>query len=167
MKDCATPEFKEYGRQVVENSRTLCNELINRGYKIVTGGTDTHLFSVDLRSVGLNGSKAEKVLEEISIAVNKNTCPGDKSALTPSGIRIGAPALTSRNFKKEEFLQVADFIDQGFKLAVEINQAPGGQLLKDFKEKMQRPEFQEKIKVLREKVENFAVQFPMPGFDDY
>lgn len=61
----------------------------------------------------MNGSKAEKVLEEISIAVNKNTCPGDKSALNPSGIRIGTPALTSRDFKEADILQVADFIDQG------------------------------------------------------
>jgi len=167
LKDCATEEFRQYGRQVIENSQTLCNELIRRGYKIVTGGTENHLFSVDLRSVGLNGSKGEKVLEEISIATNKNTCPGDKSALSPSGIRIGTPALTSRNFKKEEFLRVADFIDQGFKLAVEINQAPGGQTLKDFKEKMVRPEFQQKLKALKEQVENFAVQFPMPGLDDY
>ncbi len=106
-------DFKKYGQQVVENSRTMCNELIKRGYKVVTGGTDTHLFSVDLRSVGLNGSKGERVLEEISIAVNKNTCPGDKSALNPSGIRIGTPALTSRNFKQEDILKVADFIDQG------------------------------------------------------
>lgn len=81
------------------------------------GGTETHLFSVDLRSVGLNGSKAEKVLEEISIAVNKNTCPGDKSAMNPSGIRIGTPALTSRNFKEADILQVADFIDQGIKIS--------------------------------------------------
>lgn len=167
LKDCATEEFRQYGRQVIENSQTMCNELIRRGYKIVTGGTENHLFSVDLRSVGLNGSKGEKVLEEISIATNKNTCPGDKSALSPSGIRIGTPALTSRNFKQEEFLKVADFVDRGFKLAVEINQAPGGQTLKDFKEKLLRPEFQQKIKDLREQVENFAVQFPMPGLDDY
>lgn len=114
LKDCLTDSFKEYGRQVVANSRAMCNELIKRGYQVLTGGTDCHLFSVDLRSVGLNGSKAEKVLEEISIAVNKNTCPGDKSAMNPSGIRIGAPALTSRNFKEKEFLQVADFVDQGW-----------------------------------------------------
>jgi glycine hydroxymethyltransferase len=113
LKDAMSPGFKQYGEQVVKNSKALCNELVKRGYKIVTGGTDTHLFSVDLRSVGLNGSKAEKVLEEISIAVNKNTCPGDKSALTPSGIRIGSPALTSRNFNENDFLKVADFIDQG------------------------------------------------------
>jgi glycine hydroxymethyltransferase len=113
LKDCLSDDFKAYGRQVVANSRAMCDELIKRGYKIVTGGTDTHLFSIDLRSVGLNGSKAEKVLEEISIAINKNTCPGDKSALTPSGIRIGTPALTSRNFKESDILRVADFMDQG------------------------------------------------------
>jgi glycine hydroxymethyltransferase len=113
LKDVMSEDFKNYGHQVINNSRALCNELLKRGYKVVTGGTDTHLFSVDMRSVGLNGSKAEKVLEEISIAVNKNTCPGDKSALTPSGIRIGTPALTSRNLKEEDMLRVADFIDQG------------------------------------------------------
>lgn len=69
-----------------------------------------------MRSVGLNGGKAERVLEEISIAVNKNTCPGDKSAMNPSGIRIGSPALTSRDFKEKDFLRVADFIDQGLNL---------------------------------------------------
>ncbi len=115
LKDCLSDDFKAYGRQVVANSKAMCDELIKRGYKIVTGGTDTHLFSIDLRSVGLNGSKGEKVLEEISIAINKNTCPGDKSALTPSGIRIGTPALTSRNFKESDILRVADFIDKGNK----------------------------------------------------
>lgn len=113
LKDCLSDGFKEYGKQVLANSRAMCQEMMNRGYKVITDGTDSHLFSVDLRSVGLNGSKAEKVLEEISIAVNKNTCPGDKSAMTPSGIRIGTPALTSRNLKEQEFLQVADFVDQG------------------------------------------------------
>ena len=113
LKDCCTDDFKEYARQTVANSRAMCEELISRGYKIVTGGTDCHLFSVDLRTVGLNGSKAEKLLEEISIAVNKNTCPGDKSALTPSGVRIGLPALTSRDMKEKDVIQVADFVDQG------------------------------------------------------
>jgi glycine hydroxymethyltransferase len=166
LRDCMSDNFKEYGRQVIANSRALCNELINRGYKIVTNGTDTHLFSVDLRSVGLNGSKAEKVLEEISIAVNKNTCPGDKSALTPSGIRIGTPALTSRNFKEEDILIVADFIDRGFKLAVEINKSAKGTLLKDFKERMHDEEIKNKLAELKQQVESFAVQYPMPGYEN-
>jgi len=166
LKDCLSDNFKEYAKQVIANSRAMCNELINRGYKIVTGGTDTHLFSIDLRSVGLNGSKAEKVLEDISIAINKNTCPGDKSALNPSGIRIGTPALTSRNLKEKEILQVADFIDQGLKLAVEINKAAASQTLKDFKEKMNDESFKVKISELRAKVEEYAVQFPMPGLEE-
>jgi glycine hydroxymethyltransferase len=120
LKDAMSDDFRQYGQQVINNSRALCNELIKRGYKIVTGGTDTHLFSVDLRSVGLTGSKGEKILEEISIAVNKNTVPGDKSALNPSGIRIGTPALTSRNFNEQDILRVADFIDQGIEMILII-----------------------------------------------
>jgi glycine hydroxymethyltransferase len=108
-------DFRIYGQQVINNSKAMSEELMKRGYKVVTGGTDTHLFSIDLRSVGLTGSKGEKILEELSIAVNKNTVPGDKSALNPSGIRIGTPALTSRNFKEEDIVKVADFIDQGLK----------------------------------------------------
>ena len=87
--------------------------------------------------------------------------------MTPSGIRIGTPALTSRNLKEADFLQVADFIDQGFKLAVEINKAAAGNTLKDFKEKMNDETFKAKIKELKEKIEAFAVAYPMPGFDDY
>lgn len=166
LKDCLTDGFKEYGQQVIKNSQALCNELIKRGYKIVTGGTDTHLFSVDLRSVGLNGSKAEKVLEEVSIAVNKNTCPGDKSALNPSGIRIGTPALTSRQFKEEDILKVGEYIDRGFQLAIEINKTARGTTLKDFKERMHDQDIKAKLKNLRDEIESFAVQYPMPGLDE-
>ena len=117
--------------------------------------------------MGLNGSKAEKVLEEIAIAVNKNTCPGDKSALNPSGVRIGTPALTSRNFKEADFLVVADFIDQGFKLAVEINKSAKGTTLKDFKERMGEEDVKKRLHELREKIEDFASQYPMPGLEDH
>ena len=80
---------------------------------IISGGTDNHLILVDLRPSGIDGARAEKVLEDISIALNKNTCPGDKSALKPSGLRIGSPALTSRNLKEKDFVQVSEFIHQG------------------------------------------------------
>lgn len=125
------------------------------------------MFLLDLKSVGLNGNKGERVLEEISIAVNKNTCPGDKSAMNPSGIRIGLPALTSRNMKEADIVQVADFVDQGFKLAIEINMEASSPLFKDFKEKLGTEKFQDKIKALKERVEEFALQFPMPGNDDF
>ena len=75
--------------------------------------------------------------------------------------------MTSRNFKEKEILQVADFIDQGFKLAIEINKAASGPLLKDFLAKMNSDEYKAKLKELRENVENFAVNFPMPGLDEY
>lgn len=87
MLQARTPEFVEYQKQVVKNAQELCNGLISRGYSIATGGTDVHLVLVDLRPFGLSGAKAEYILEEISIACNKNTVPGDKSALNPSGIR--------------------------------------------------------------------------------
>lgn len=167
LKDCMTDDFKTYGQQVVKNSIALCDELKNRGYTIVTGGTDTHLFCVDLRSVGLTGSKAERVLEEVSIAVNKNTCPGDKSALSPSGIRFGTPALTSRGLKEAEMLRVADFIDQGFKLTGEISAATDGKTLKDFKETMKTPVFEAKIIDLKTKIEAYAINFPMPGNEEF
>jgi glycine hydroxymethyltransferase len=71
---------------------------------------------VDLRSFGLSGSKAEKVLEAVSIDVNKNACPGEKDALNPSGIRIGTPAITSRTLKESDMEKIADFVDQGFSM---------------------------------------------------
>lgn len=77
------------------------------------GGTDNHIIWLDLRPTGLNGSRVEKVLEDISIACNKNTVPGDKSAMNPSGIRLGTPALTTRGLKESDMLQVAEFIHQG------------------------------------------------------
>ena len=77
------------------------------------GGTDNHLVLLDLRPNQLDGARAERVLEEIGIAVNKNTCPGDKSALKPSGLRIGTPALTSRDMKQDDIKKVVEFIDMG------------------------------------------------------
>lgn len=167
LKDVMTDRFVEYAKQTIANSKVMCNELMKRGYKIVTDGTDTHLFLLDLRSVGLNGSKGEKVLEEVSIACNKNTCPGDKSAMNPSGIRIGLPALTSRDMKEKDILQVADFVDQGFKLAMEVNKAAASPALRDFKEKLNTDEYQAKVKALRDNIENFAVKFPMPGNENF
>lgn len=163
LKQAATPEFKEYGQQVIANARVLSKELQDRGYKVVTGGTDTHLILVDLRPNGMDGARAEKVLEEVGIALNKNTCPGDKSALKPSGLRIGSPALTSRNFKEQDFVQVSEFIHQGLIITKEAMEGCGP-LLKDFKAKLHTDEtIKQKIAALKLQVENFALKFPMPG----
>jgi len=167
MKQAKSPEFKAYQEQVVSNSKTMCKALMDKGYHIVSGGTDNHLVLVDLRNKGLNGSRGDKILEDVGIAVNKNTCPGDKSALNPSGLRIGTPPLTSRNLKNNDFIQVVEFIDEALCLAQEVNKNASGTMLKDFKAALERPEYQAKVKDLKQRVEQFAVGFPLPGFDDW
>lgn len=167
MKQAASPEFKKYQEQVAKNAKVLGETLVSKGYTIVTGGTDNHLISLDLRPFGLNGARAERILEEVSIACNKNTVPGDKSALNPGGVRLGTPALTTRNLKEADIVKVVEFIDRGLKLAKEINQNAPGKLLVDFKATLEKAEFQAKIKVIRDDVEKFARQFPLPGYADY
>ena len=82
------------------------------GYTLVSGGTDNHLVLVDLKPSGVDGARAQSVLDLASITVNKNSVPGDKSAIIPGGVRIGTPALTTRGFKEEDFVKVADLLDR-------------------------------------------------------
>lgn len=113
MKQAKTKEFVEYQKQIVKNAKTLCASLEERGYKVCTDGTDVHIVLVDLRKTGISGAKAEKILEAVNIACNKNCVPGDKSALNPSGIRLGTPALTTRGLVEEDIDEVVDFICRG------------------------------------------------------
>lgn len=166
LKEALDPSFKIYQQQVVSNCRAMCKALIARGYTIVSGGTDNHLVLVDLRPMKSDGARAEKVLEEISIACNKNTCPGDKSALRPGGIRLGTPALTSRNLTETDIEKVVEFIHKGITLALEI-QSVSGPTLREFKAKLAEDDIiKQKIANVRAEVEAFAVTFPMPGHDD-
>jgi glycine hydroxymethyltransferase len=111
--EALTPDFKVYARRVVENAQTLAQALVDRGYAIVSGGTDTHLMLVDLRPKGLTGKAAEKTLGDAGITVNKNTVPDDpQSPFVTSGIRLGTPALTTRGMGPAEMLQVAELIDR-------------------------------------------------------
>jgi len=167
LKQAATQQFKVYQEQVLSNCQTLAKGLIQKGYTLVSGGTDNHLVWLDLRPSGTDGARAEKVLEDISIAVNKNTCPGDKSALRPGGLRLGTPALTSRDFKEQDFEKVVDFIHRGILITLEI-QSKCGLTLKEFKAKLVEDEFiQAKVQALRQEVETFAAQYSMPGFEDW
>ena len=107
------PEFAVYARQVVANAKTLGDALMERGYVLVSGGTDNHLLLVDLRSKGLTGKLVEETLDRAGITVNKNTVPGDTaSPFVTSGIRIGTPALTTRGMKEPEMRRVAELIDR-------------------------------------------------------
>jgi len=162
LKEAMEPEFKEYIRDVKKNAAKLAAELVAKGYKLVTGGTDNHLVLWDLRPQGLTGSKLEKVLEFASISTNKNSVYGDTSALAPGGVRLGTPALTSRGFKEKEMEKIAEFLDRGVKIAIEI-QSKVGKLMKDFTPAVENSE---EIKNLQHEVEEFASKFPMPGYLD-
>jgi len=106
------PEFKEYSRQVVANAKALAEGLIERGFAIVSGGTDTHLMLVDLRPKNLTGKVAEHMLNQAGITVNKNTIPDDpQSPFVTSGIRLGTPAVTTRGMGTAEMARIAGLID--------------------------------------------------------
>ena len=165
MKQVNTKEFVEYTQQVVKNAQHLANRLQEKGYKIVTKGTDNHIVWVDLRTVGLTGSKADKVLENISIACNKNTVPGDTNALNPGGIRLGTPALTTRGLKDKDIEQVVEYLDRALKIAIQAKDETKGRLLKDFVITLNQPKYQEQMNKLKEEVENYAENFFMPGYE--
>ena len=117
FKEALQPEFKEYAKQVVKNCKTLAEELMNRGYKLVSNGIDNHLILVDIYgSVGVTGKKAENILHEVNITCNKNAIPGDTQKPTvTSGVRLGTAAITSRGFKEDEIKLVAKFIDEALR----------------------------------------------------
>jgi len=142
LKEASTPEFKEYGKQIVQNAQTLAAGLIDKGFRLVTGGTDNHLLLIDLTSKKISGAEAEKALGKAGITVNKNTVPFDpRSPFDPSGIRLGTPALTTRGMKQAEMAQIADWIDRaitGYKDDTKLNN-------------------------LREAVKDFTTKFPLPS----
>jgi len=113
LKEAQAPEFKKYAQQVVKNAQVLAEELIKFGFDLITGGTDNHLLLIDLRKEKIGGKRAQEVLEEAGITVNKNTIPFDPAPpANPSGIRVGTPALTTRGMKEKEMRKIAGWINQ-------------------------------------------------------
>ncbi|OJJ78624.1 glycine hydroxymethyltransferase SHM2 [Aspergillus glaucus CBS 516.65] len=163
LKQAASPEFKQYQEQVIKNAKAFENESKRLGYKLVADGTDSHMVLVDLREKSLDGARVEAVLEQINIACNKNSIPGDKSALTPCGIRIGAPAMTTRGMGEEEFKRIAQYIDQAIKIckSVQAELPKPANKLKDFKAKVASETVSE-ILALRKEVAEWASTFPLP-----
>ncbi|CAM9161731.1 unnamed protein product [Sphacelaria rigidula] len=166
LRQAKSPEFVAYQKQVVRNSAALASALNGMGYELVSGGTDNHLVLVDLKkSAEMDGARVELILEMVNMATNKNTVPGDTSALNPGGVRMGAPALTSRGFTEEDFKQVAEFFHRGVELAKHIKHDTGGKM-KTFRESLadggsQWPE----LAGLKEDVVAFSRAFPAIGFD--
>merc|ERR1719511_22627 len=161
-----TEEFKHYQRETVKNAQVLGEELQKLGYKIVTGGTDNHIILCDLTAKKLSGSKAERILELVGISVNKNTVPGDKSAMNPSGVRFGTPSLTTRRFTQEDMKAVVQFIHRAFELALEIQGVSGPKLV-DWRKELGTPKFAEKVNVIKKDVETMALKFPHPGREEF
>ena len=111
FKEAAGPEFKVYARQVIDNARQMVKTMLDKGFRIVSGGTDSHLFLLDLTDKGITGKEAEEALDACSITVNKNTVPFEtRSPFVTSGIRIGTPALTTRGMKTDAMEQIAGMI---------------------------------------------------------
>jgi glycine hydroxymethyltransferase len=113
FKEALQPSFAEYAQQIVDNAKAMAAALRERGYDLVSGGTDNHLVLIDLRNKGLTGKEAEQALEAAGITANKNMVPfDDKSPFVTSGLRLGTPAMTTRGFGPDEFAHVAELIDR-------------------------------------------------------
>ena len=137
------PEFKDYANQVVKNAKKLAEELSERGFKLVTGGTKNHLILVDVySSFGIDGKTAERAMDKIGLTLNANSIPNDKlSMFTPSGIRLGTPAITSRGMKEEQMGQIAEWM----RFAIENRDNP------------------EELAKVKKEVADFAKLFPLPS----
>lgn len=120
LREAMTDEYKNYIGQVKNNARVLGDKLKDLGYKLSTDGTDNHLLLVNLRDKGITGSKVECILENVNISINKNSIIGDKSALSPGGIRIGLCAITTRGFKEEHCLELANLLNKAILIAMNI-----------------------------------------------
>uniref|UniRef100_A0A1D1ZX01 Serine hydroxymethyltransferase n=1 Tax=Auxenochlorella protothecoides TaxID=3075 RepID=A0A1D1ZX01_AUXPR len=163
LKQAAGPEFRAYQEQVLANCQALAKGLLDAGVNLVSGGTENHLVLADLRPRGVDGSRVERVLELAHIAANKNTVPGDVSAMVPGGLRMGTPALTSRGFVESDFAKVAAFVNRGVDIAKELK-GKHGPKLKDFRDAL-ATDVPPQIQELKEEVEAFATQFPTIGFE--
>ncbi len=179
LKQAQTPEFRTYQSQVLTNSKALARRLGEPkekgglGYKLVSGGTDNHLVLADLKPQGVDGARVERVLELVGVAANKNTVPGDKSALTPGGLRMGTPAMTTRGFGEDDFERVADIVDRAVTIAVRVDKAArkaaeekgegktAGRL-RTFLEYLGSGETDTEIVQLRSEVADWVGTYPLP-----
>ena len=144
LKEAQSKEFKEYSKQIVKNSRALAGSLSEKGYNIVSGGTDNHLFLVDtIKSIEKSGKEVSDILESVNITLNKNTIPNDpRKPWDPSGVRIGTPAITTRGMLEDDMIKIAEYMDR---------------ILKDSSN--------ENTELIKKEVKDFAKKFPIPGID--
>ncbi len=136
------PEFKEYAKQVIANSKVLAKEFMNMGYRVISDGTDNHLMVVDMTAKSINGREAEVILEKIGISVSRSTIPNDPNPpMKPSGVRFGTPALTTRGIKEEEIKKIALWINSAIEHRDEV----------------------EVLDSIKEEVKGMCLNFPIPS----
>lgn len=145
----------------------MAKEMMAKGYHVVSGGTDNHLILVNLKnSKDIDGARVENICDKVQITLNKNSVPGDKSALNPGGMRLGAHALTSRGFKEAEFKRVVELVDKAVEIAKEAKAKT--KTIKEFNAFIaDDAEINAKCDALRSEVNGFALKYPMPGFDGH
>lgn len=161
LKQVASPEYKAYMQQVKRNAQALAAALLRRNCRLVTGGTDNHMILWDLRNLGLTGKNFEKVCELCHITLNKVMVFDDNGSITPGGVRIGTPAMTSRGCVENDFETMADFLLKAAQITNSI-QREHGKLAKTF---LKGLENNKDVIELQTRVENFASMFAMPGFE--
>lgn len=164
LKEAADPAFKEYIRQVKANAVALADALQSHGYDLVTGGTENHLVLWNARRTGLSGSKLERLLELCDISVNKNTVIGDVSAVSPGGIRLGTPAMTTRGMVERDMVAVAALIDRVVRVGQRVQAGIESKKLVDFIAAIDSVA-REELERIRADVEALASTFPMPGIE--
>lgn len=160
LGEALKPEFKEYSKKVVQNCKDLCKYLIDEGFNIVTGGTDNHLLLLDVGEY--KGIFMQEACDIAGITLNKNTIPNDKSPFYPSGVRIGTPILTTRNFGEFEMQKVAKWLNLIYLEICEYNLPQGkenrAEYLKNFREDIQK---NKNLIVIREEIKELCKEFPL------
>jgi glycine hydroxymethyltransferase len=178
LKQAQSPEFHAYQAQVLANAKAFAKRLGEEknkgglGYRLVSGGTDNHLVLADLKPHKIDGSRVERILELVGVAANKNTIPGDKSAMIPGGLRMGTPAMTTRGFNEDDFVRVADVVDRAVSIAIRIDKAakaeaedhdePHPHRLRHFMGYLSTVEDDPEIVQLRSEVEDWVGTYPLP-----
>lgn len=179
LKQAQSSQFRDYQQQVLANGKALAARLGGEkgkgglGYKVVSGGTDNHLVLLDLKDRQIDGARVERILELVGVASNKNTVPGDKSALKPGGLRMGTPAMTTRGFTEEDFKRVADVVHRAVGIALNLNgkaiedaksrERKNPTSIKAFMEYVGEGDDLKDIIELRREVEEWAGTFRVPG----
>lgn len=144
LEEAKSEEFKKYSKQVISNAKALSDSLLKKGFTVVSGGTDNHLFLVDtIKSVNMSGKEVSDILESVNITLNKNSIPNDqRKPWDPSGVRIGTPAITTRGMEEKDMETVAEYIDKALKNTSSEN-----------------------LTLIRKEVKEFTKDFPIPGID--